>query len=161
MGIFNRARGIQMINSKRLAAILPILFVLSGPATAALGGDEASVATDQAQMKATRRIVSASQYTMHEIQVASGTMVREYVSAQGQVFAVAWKGSLLPDLQQILGSHFAEYGNAASSKRTRRGPVLVQQPELVIQSGGHMRAFFGRAYIPQLLPANMTADEIQ
>jgi hypothetical protein len=112
-------------------------------------------------MKATRRIVNSQKYTIHEIQVASGTLVREYVSAQGQVFAVAWKGPLLPDLQQILGDHFADYGAAASSKRTRRGPVLVQQPGLVIQSGGHMRAFSGRAYIPQLLPADVTVDDIQ
>lgn len=145
----------------RLAGILPILLFLSGPAEATLGGDEASIATDQAQMKATRRTVNASQYTMHEIQISSGTLVREYVSAQGQVFAVAWKGPFLPDLQQILGNHFADYGNAASSRRSRRGPVLLQQPGLIIQSGGHMRAFFGRAYIPQLLPAEVTGDDIQ
>ncbi len=150
-----------MIFFTRPVAILPFLFALSGSAMAELGGNEASVAVDQVNMKATRRIVSAPQYTMHEIRVASGTLVREYVSPQGQVFAVVWQGPFLPDLQQILGSHFADYGNAASSKRTRRGPVLVQQPGLVIQSGGHMRAFFGRAYIPQLLPANLTADDIQ
>ena len=150
-----------MITTKHWAATLPILLVLSGPASAVLGGDESSIATDQVQMKAARRIVGASQYTVHEIQMTSGTLVREYVSAQGQVFAVAWKGPFLPDLQQILGSYFTDYGNAASSKRVRRGAVQVQQPGLIIQSGGHMRAFFGRAYLPQLLPANVTVDEIQ
>jgi hypothetical protein len=144
-----------------MVAILLIFLVLSDSAQATLGSDETSIANDQVKMKATRRIVSLSQYTTHEIQMSSGTLVREYVSAQGQVFAVAWKGPLLPDLQQILGSHFAEYGVAANSKRTRRGPVLVQKPGLVIQSGGHMRAFFGRAYIPQMLPADVTVDDIQ
>ena len=150
-----------MMTSKHWFAILPMLFILSGPAEAVLGGDETSVATDQVQMKATRRIVRASQYTVHEIQDSSGTLIREYVSANGQVFAVTWKGPFLPDLQQILGSYFTDYGDAARGKRTRRGPVLVQKPELVIHSGGHMRAFFGRAYIPHMLPAEVTVDAIQ
>lgn len=145
----------------RAAAILPLLLVLSGPAAAALGGSEASIAADQAHMKATRRIVAAPQYTVHEIQAASGILVREYVSAQGQVFAVAWQGPLMPDLQQFLGSYFADYQAAARSKRAGRGPLQVRQPGLVVQSGGHMRAFSGRAYIPQLLPADMAVDEIR
>jgi len=150
-----------MISNMRTTAILPLLLVLSGPAIAELGGSEASIASGQAQMKASRRVVSAPQYTMHEIQADSGTLVREYVSAQGQVFAVAWQGPLLPDLQQLLGSYFADYKAAARSKRARRGSVLVRQPGLVVQSGGHMRAFSGRAYIPQLLPAGVVVDDIQ
>lgn len=150
-----------MVSINRPLTILPILLALSGPAAAALGGDEASITADQEQMKATRRIVNLQKYTMHEIRIASGTLVREYVSARGQVFAVVWEGPLKPDLQQLLGGYFADYGAAASSKRSRRGPVLVQQPGLVIQSGGHMRSFSGRAYIPQLLPANLTVDEIK
>jgi len=41
------------------------------------------------------------------------------------------------------------------------GPRASQQPGLVVQSGGHMRAFFGRAYIPQMLPRGISAAEIQ
>lgn len=151
----------RMISIALLAAILPILLVLSDPAAATLGGDEASIAVDQAQMKATRRIVGSQKYTTHEIQMPSGTLVTEYLSAQGQVFAVTWKGPLKPDLQQILGSHFADYLTASIGKHTRRGPVLVRQPGLVIQSGGHMRAFSGRAYIPQMFPSGVSVDDIQ
>jgi hypothetical protein len=161
MGIATRVRRDGMRYTTRAAATLPLLLVLSGPAMAELGGSEASIAADQAHMKATRHIVSAPRYTVHEIQTASGTLIREYVSAQGQVFAVAWQGPLMPDLQQILGSYFADYGAAAKNKRARRGPLLIQQPGLVVQSGGHMRAFFGRAYIPQLLPPDVSVDEIQ
>ena len=62
---------------KRAVAILPILLALSGPAAATLGDNEASIANSQTQMKATRRIASTSQYTIHEIQMTSGTLVRE------------------------------------------------------------------------------------
>ena len=149
-----------MSSTARLAAILTLLLVSSGPAVAALGGSEASIEADQAHLQATRSIVSASRYTVHELKTPSGTVIREYVS-DGQVFAVAWQGPLMPDLQQILASYFADYEAAATSKRTGRGPVLVQQPGLVVHSGGRMRAFFGRAYIPQRLPAGVAFDEIQ
>ncbi|HUW37798.1 MAG TPA: DUF2844 domain-containing protein [Rhodocyclaceae bacterium] len=148
-----------MRSTARLAALL--LLALAGPAAAALGDNEASIAADQAKMKATRRIVAAPLYTVHEIQAASGTVVREYVSAQGQVFAVTWRGPLMPDLRQVLGGYYADYHAAAAAKRARRGPVLVRQPGLVLHSGGHMRAFSGRAYIPQWLPAGVSIDEIQ
>ena len=150
-----------MSSTARLAAILTLLLVSSGPAVAALGGSEASIEADQAHLQAARSIVSGSRYTVHELKTPSGTAIREYVSADGQVFAVAWQGPLMPDLQQILGSYFADYEAAATGKRAGRGPVLVQQPGLVVHSGGRMRAFFGRAYIPQQLPAGVALDEIQ
>ena len=143
------------------ALFLALLLVLSGPAAAALGDSEATVVADQAQMKATLRIKSASLYTVHEIQTPSGIVVREFVSAQGQVFAVAWAGPLMPDLQQLLGSYFADYQAAASVKRAGRGRVQLRQPGLVLRSGGHMRAYSGHAYIPQLVPAGVSVDEIQ
>ena len=146
---------------KSTAGVLALLLLLSGPAVAALGGTEASIAADQAKLKATRRIEAAPQYTVHEIRQASGTVVREYVSAQGQVFAVAWQGPQMPDLRQVLGSYFADYRAAAAAKRAGRGLVRLRQPGLVLHSGGHMRAFFGQAYIPQLLPAGVNIDEIR
>lgn len=149
-----------MISTKS-TTILLLLSILPSPTMAALGGSEASIVTDQVHMKATRRIVSAAQYSVHEIQLVSGTLVREYISDQGQVFAVTWQGPFMPDLRQVLGSHFDDYKAAAKSKRARRGALDVQQPGLVVHSGGHMRAFFGHAYIPQLLPEGVTINELQ
>jgi Protein of unknown function (DUF2844) len=31
----------------------------------------------------------------------------------------------------------------------------------VVQSGGHMRAYIGRAYIPEMLPPGLKAEEIK
>ncbi len=105
------------------AAILIALLLSSGAALAALGADEASVTADQLQMKATHRVAAGQQYTVHEIQTAGGTVIREYVSAQGQVFAVVWRGPQLPDLQQILGTYFADFQAAGQGRRAGRGPL--------------------------------------
>lgn len=146
-----------------MKSVIALLLALlsSVPALAALGAGEDSVAADQAQLKATRRIVAGQQYSVHEIQTAAGTVIREYVSAQGQVFAVVWRGPQLPDLQQILGAYFADFQAAGQGRRAGRGPLQVQQPGLVLHSGGHMRAFMGHAYLPQALPAGVTIDELQ
>lgn len=143
-----------------LAAVLPLLLPLADPAMAALGGNEASIVADQVNMKATRRTFSAPEYTVHEIQTSSGTLIKEYISPQGQVFAVSWHGPFMPDLQQVLGSYFAEYSAAASNKRGGRGSLLVKQPGLVVRSGGHMRSFSGQAYIPKMVPPSVAIDEI-
>lgn len=143
-------------------AFAPLATVI--PASAALGGDASTIQADQLQMQGSRRIVSAESYTVHEIQSATGTVVREYFSSEGIVFAVAWQGPWMPDLRQILGSYFEPYAQAAAirrSLRVGRGPLLINQPGLVVQSGGHLRSFAGKAYIPDMLPTGLRAEDVQ
>ncbi len=134
------------------------------PASASLGGDAASIQADQIHMQGARTMRAAESYTVHEIQATNGTKVREYISRDGKVFAVAWNGPWFPDLKQILGTYFDQYSRATQAQRTtriRRGPVMVNEPGLIVQIGGHMRAFAGRAYDPGLLPAGVGAESIQ
>lgn len=130
-------------------------------ALAALGGDAASIDADRAHMKAQRRVLPARRYSVQEMQLTSGTTVREYLSPAGKVFAVVWQGPQMPDLRQLFGDHFEAYRDAAKGGRRGRGPLRVEQPGLVVHSGGHMRGFAGRAYVPQLVPEDVSIDEIK
>jgi hypothetical protein len=151
-----------------LSAIL-LLFgaaILIAPAAAfaALGGDFSSVQADQAHMQGSLRTTQTQAYTVHEIQGATGTVVREYVSPSGKVFGVAWQGPWPPDMRQILGNSFEQFQQAAqaqASSRSGRRPLRIDQPGLVVHAGGHMRSFAGHAYIPDLLPQGVTAEAIQ
>ncbi|HKT89211.1 MAG TPA: DUF2844 domain-containing protein [Candidatus Sulfotelmatobacter sp.] len=133
------------------------------PAFATLGEDVSTVRADQVRIQATETITRKSAYTVHELQSASGVAVREYVSSAGKVFAVAWHGPTMPDLKQLLGSHFQEYQQAlqAQGQRARRGPIFVELPNLVIHLGGHMRDFVGHAYLPDQMPSGVRAEEIR
>jgi hypothetical protein len=131
--------------------------MVHGPTRAALG--EAPTA-DRQPIKTSRHVADEWQYVLREIQLESGTLVREYVSVKGTVFAVTWQGPFLPDLRQLLGRHFTAYTDAAQ-KAGGRGPLYIDSPELVVQSGGRMRAFSGRAYLPQEIPENFSLDHIQ
>jgi hypothetical protein len=137
---------------------------LSLPSLAALGGDADSVEADRAHMNATLTTTKTDAYTMHEISHPNGTLIREYVSPSGRVFGVAWHGSFIPDMRQLLGTYFQQYeaaAKAARAARRGRGPLNIQQPNLVFQNGGHMRAFSGRAYDPGLLPQGVSANDIR
>ncbi len=136
-------------------------------ASAALGGDVASVETDQQQMKATRAVQSNENYSVHVITTPYGTVVREYVSPNGQVFGVAWRGPFLPNFRQLLGNYYGKFAQAAQEAsaahpgRSRDTPLQVQQPDLVMFSAGHMRAYAGRAFDPGVIPQGAAAQDIR
>jgi hypothetical protein len=131
------------------------------PAFATLGEDASTVENDRVQMKAQLRTTSVAGYTVHEIQTPTNTLVREYVSASGKVFAVSWSGPVLPDFRQTLGRYFDEYHSNASAPRAGRRHLSMQGPDLIVQSNGHMRAFYGNAYVPSLLPPDFSVDNIK
>lgn len=144
-----------------LAGLALTLLAASAPAAATLGEDASSVRVDQAQLQGSLQITGASKFAVHELHLPSGTAVRQYVSPAGLVFAVSWQGPSLPDLRQVLGRYFERYSAAAGIQGAGPGPRLAELPELVVHSGGHMRAFFGRAYVPQMLPRGVLAEDIQ
>ena len=137
-----------------------VFLAASVPAAATLGEDASSVSADQAQLQATLEIAAAAKFAVHRLQLPSGTVVKEYVSPAGMVFAVSWQGPSIPDLRQVLGRYFETYVGAV--KRQGASAVhTIQQPPLVVQTGGHMRAYFGTAYVPPMLPRGVLAEDIQ
>ena len=142
-------------------ALAMVVAASSAPALAALGGTAASVESDRISMKAARRSTSAPNYTVQDLQTSDGTLIREYVSPAGKVFGVVWRGPQMPDLRQLFGDYFIPFQDAVTARRSERGPVRIVQPGLVVHSAGHMRAFYGRAYVPDFLPQGVNPDEIK
>jgi hypothetical protein len=151
-------------------AILALLtLALASTAYAALGGDESSVQNDRVQMKAAKpaAVQSTQNYTVHEITTGYGTVVREYLTPDGKVFGVAWRGPFMPNLQQLFGSYYDEFVQNAKAAReaqvvhSRGAPLRVEQPDLVVHSAGRVRAYAGQAYLPGLLPAGVDPESIK
>lgn len=157
---------VPQANRRNLAISLMFgLLTFPAPLFAALGGDSNSVQADQVHMQGSLRSTRAQSYTVHEIQAATGTTVREYVSSSGTVFAVAWKGPWPPDMRQLLGDYFEQYAGAVQSQgeaqnRGRR-PLHIEQPGLVVHIGGHPRSFAGTAYLPDRIPEGVRAEELR
>jgi len=146
---------LSLTGSLLAAALVP------HPARAALGEPESTVTADVQQLKASVKSMQRTNYRVHEIQLPSGTVLREYAAAGGNVFAVAWDGPSIPNLRQALGRYFDVYVAAAKVKHAGHHHLQIRQNDFVMQSSGHMRAFTGRAYLPQALPAGASVDELR
>lgn len=148
----------------RWCLIAAAFLVSAAPAFASLGGTVESVTADRVHVQgALLQVAQNDGYTVHELQSAKGTVIREFVSPAGTVYGVAWQGPWMPDLKQVLGAYFDEYTAALAARngRRRRGPISIETPDLIVQLSGHPRSFSGRAYVPALVPQGVAAASIR
>jgi hypothetical protein len=146
---------------KRNFAILLILMTGSVPAWAALGNNVASVSSDAQALRGEHVMVAKAGYNLHQITMQDGSVVKEFVSPAGTVFGVSWNGHSIPNLQQLLGSFMTNLQQGQRTQWIPRRAVTIQGDNFVFSSFGHMRFFRGRAYVPSLVPANLTPEVVQ
>jgi hypothetical protein len=157
----------QTIRGTMLACLLGGAWAalwLPAPARAHLGGDSDSVNSDRAAFNGQLSTSTTLQYDQHQLTLPSGTVVREYASRAGQIFAVSWQGPQPPDLSQLLGSYFPRFTTAASAAAQAR-PGLQRQlssvaPDFIVQSTAHLRSFRGKAYLPGLVPQGVAVEQL-
>lgn len=138
-----------------MVALVLACFGRTGLAT--LGAAPASPANAQASAGA------SSGYTITESLLDNGTRVQEFVTPTGLVFAVNWRGPVLPDLRALLGDYlsiFQRHTEAARQGGLRGGPVNLAQEGLVLRSSGRMGQFSGHAYVPALVPAGVNIHDL-
>ncbi|MCX8518023.1 MAG: DUF2844 domain-containing protein [Rhodoferax sp.] len=141
-----------------LLALLTWLYASpSSPCYAALGSNQASVASEQQDWGATVSTSALPGATLYHLTLGNGLTVREYVDSAGTVFAIGWEGPVLPDFKRLLAAYFASYQQAV---RSQQHGVNLNTPALVLESGGRMRAFVGRAYLPAKLPSGISVNAI-
>jgi hypothetical protein len=159
-------KAIRRSRAAALVAGLAAAGLAASPAQAVLGGDASSVAADNVRLNATRHQVSAmsAQVGSHEITLADGSSIREYTTPGGIVFAVAWSTRFKPDLASLLGQHAGAYAAAASEAMKAPGirrHVELQRGDLVVQSGGRLNAFVGKAWLRSLVPEGVNVDALR
>jgi hypothetical protein len=143
------------------ATISLLMLAYAGVSHAALGGFPEQFDTERSTA-APSVLSTAQNYVRRDTTLATGTHVREYVSSRGAVFAVAWDGPFMPDLKALLGKYYDTIvAESARTPSTGRSQMTVNRPDVVINAGGHMRAYEGRAWIPAELPAGFTANDVR
>jgi hypothetical protein len=150
-----------MLNRRRVTLLTLLIcgWNLLGvaPARTALGGSAESVDADAVTAHGSDHTTATQQYDVHEITTASGMRIREFLAPDGIVFAVTWSGPAMPDLQSLLGRSYPAYVTALMSS-SQRGPqrsFRIETSDFVVETGGHMRAYSGRAYLPKAMPAGV------
>jgi hypothetical protein len=149
---------------KNTLAAFPLIVILGcSPAWAVLGELESSVNADQQVLRGSHKEETREGYKVHQITAADGSVVKEFVSPGGLVFEVTWQARQMPNLQQLLGANMTQLQTALQSQARRhtRGALIVRTDKLVFVSGGHMRSFHGYAYVPSLVPGNVSPESVQ
>jgi hypothetical protein len=144
-------------------AIVTLSATHAGPAFATLGEGADSVAKDRKALSASKRATTTrANYTVQEV-VSDAVTVREYLSPDGVVFAVAWNGLTPPDLTTLLGSYTREYQDAKQKTAHQHGHrrSQVKSANIVVETWGHMRNLQGRAYVPALVPGGVNLEDIR
>lgn len=144
---------------KKTGAVLLLLLPLA--AWAGLGGGADSVDQDLRQLHGSHHAESTGQaYSVHVLELETGTTVREYLNSAGKVFAVSWSGPFPPNLQVLLGDSHSRYHTAALA-RPGRHAVSLDDSDLVVHANGHNGHFFGHAWLPALLPSGVSGNDLQ
>ncbi|WP_322051460.1 DUF2844 domain-containing protein [Paraburkholderia bannensis] len=152
------------------ACLASSLATLAAPASAALGDIVAvrtptSVASAASGTNTTQTLLGGAVQVTQSVD-AGGTRLREYTAtASGKVFAYTWQGPSAPNLDTLLGRYADDYqrGTVALHVSGRDGlhAARVDTPSVIVESGGLMRSYVGRAWLPGALPAGMTEGDLR
>ncbi|MEX3942137.1 DUF2844 domain-containing protein [Paraburkholderia sp. BR10937] len=142
------------------ACALSCLGFAAAPARAALG-DAAAVPAG-----ATQRSVGGGAGRVVSYVDDNGTTINAYLgSATGTVFAYTWQGPAQPNVEALLGRYAADWRSAAAALHATGLNGLhaarVDGTQVVVETGGHMRAYVGRAWLPAALPAGVSVGDLQ
>lgn len=126
-----------------------------------LGAESASEPSAQA-LPLTLWLAPSGLYTVYEVRLETGTVVREYVAQGVLVFAVSWRGPVPPHWAPLLGEHFSTFKKAleAGHEAGQRGaPLRVERDGLVVHTSGRAPHFFGYAYVTDLVPPGINIKD--
>ena len=126
------------------------------PVWAALGDTEDSIAHDVRRHQARSQRQDLGGYTVHRMNMADGSQIRQYVAPDRRIFAVSWNARHKPDLSLLLGAAYTRFANAAQQAGAHTGALRSLHHtslDLVVQSAGHLQVYTGYAYHPSMVPA--------
>jgi hypothetical protein len=145
--------------TKSISNFLSIL-LLACPifAQAELGGNLASITQEEKIFGSSLTSSPQANYIIYTQSISPDLVIKQYMSNSGNIFGVSWRGSTLPNYEVLLGNYYSNYLSA--HQRNPRS-VFLRDANLVLESGGMMGGYIGRAYLPKQLPVGMTPTSIQ
>lgn len=134
--------------------------VMPAPASQATSAAASSAASDAAEVQ--QSLLNGA-LRMRTFTDAGGTAINEYATSTGRIVAYSWSGPTMPDLHVLLGQYSASYqaGVAAAAADSNLHDSRIVLPNLIVESGGPMRGYVGRAWLPEALPPGVTADDFE
>jgi hypothetical protein len=141
-------------------AVMATLLVASTGAHAELGGTMPSQADSTG---AAPQVLLNGALRLRTLTDAGHTTISEYATSSGQIIAYTWQGPTMPDLRALLGPYAGSYrsGAAALAPDGNLHASRIVRPDVIVESGGPMRGYAGRAWLPAALPPGVTASDFR
>ena len=150
--------------------VLCLFFVLPGNVLAGLDGNRTQIAEDAQKLGLVAGpVTSGNGYSTVMLTLPATSplsmdgrktlTVREFFDTGGAIFAVAWEGSLPPDLSVLLGDKITRV--PPKNLTPYRHQLFVQTPDLRLLVIGTARFRAGKAWIPTRLPPGFQANRIR
>jgi hypothetical protein len=156
--------GTKLINPSLLKAVMILLCMAWHciPAQAQLGAASITLPPlENSPFTLASRVSSTPTYVVNTLITRENVELHEYVNTQGKVFAYYWVGTSKPDLLSFLGVYGQRYQAALALVSSGRSPVMVNDADFVLQTGGRMNRFWGSAFLPKLAPAGLALSDIK
>lgn len=102
-------------------------------------------------------------FSVQETPLENSTVIKEYARTDGLVFAVSWRGPVVPDLPLLLGTYFPVFKQAqeeALIAGKRGSPLILAKDGLIVQASGRSPHFFGYAYVTHLVPPGIKVKDV-
>jgi hypothetical protein len=157
----------------KYALLLTLIVIAGSSARATLGETVNSIDRDVSMLRATKLQIHSRNskiqtghegvsFTIHDLDV-NGIAVREFVNAQGIVFALAWDGARTIELDVLLGRYFSDYERSLRMQIIEPGrkPAALITNQIRVERWGHMGQLHGRAIVPGLVPTPFQWEVIQ
>jgi hypothetical protein len=150
----------QNHRSHRVAASLIAVAALCGSANAC--AQLGAVIVGKSGETATQSLLNGA-LRLRTSTDAGNTTINEYATSGGEIVAYTWQGPTMPNLAALLGKYAGSYraGAAAAAPDGNLHASRVVRPDVVVESGGPMRGYAGRAWLPGALPPGVTADDLR
>ncbi|MDQ7979404.1 DUF2844 domain-containing protein [Paraburkholderia sp. SARCC-3016] len=136
--------------------------LIAAPARAQLGGT--MPATAQAGSAAVANHLADASIRIRAWTDEGGTTIHEYATGDGLIFAYTWEGPTMPNLDGLLGRYSGSYRAKAAELAGSRASLhasRVVQPDVIVDSGGQMRSYVGRAWLPAAIPPGISPSDLQ
>jgi hypothetical protein len=133
---------------------------LAMPAHASLGDIAAPIPG------ATTRTIAGGAARVLSYVGAGGTTINVYVAAANNaIFAYSWKGPTMPHLQTLLGRYYESYRSGVAAMPAAQPGSLrsshIERPDVIVGTGGQLRSYVGRAWLPAALPAGVSEGDVR
>lgn len=146
------------------AATAVLLVTAGGSVHAQLGSTFGNAAGASDALSAVIHQANNSALRWLETTDANQIRVRQYMSPTGVVYAVSWDGPAMPDVSALLGTRFDQYRQGASAALENSNGLRsshVDGSDFVVETSVRLRDFSGRAWLPDALPAGVSAADIE